>query len=54
MRRADPTVFEREAPPDEVVDAALAGARDGCFWIDDAGSPRRFPALAVADAAVAG
>jgi glycine/D-amino acid oxidase-like deaminating enzyme len=45
MPRAEPTVFERHAPPDAVVDAALGGARDACFWIEDVGSARRFPAL---------
>ena len=45
MPRAEPTVFERRAPADPVVDAALAGARDSCFWIEDVGAPQRFPAL---------
>ena len=57
MPRAEPTVFERRAPAGAVVDAALADARDACFWIEDLGSPRRFPALtgsAEADLCVVG
>jgi glycine/D-amino acid oxidase-like deaminating enzyme len=45
MPRSEPTVFERQAPAPAVVDAALADARDACFWIDDVRAPRRFPAL---------
>ncbi len=57
MPRAEPPVSERRAAADTVVDAALAGARDACFWIEDVGSPQRFPALtgsAEADLSVVG
>ena len=36
MSRAEPTVYERLAPPAEVVVAALSGAEDECFWLADA------------------
>ena len=38
MRAPDrhPTVFERLAPPDAAVDAALAGSRHAVFWLEDA------------------
>jgi glycine/D-amino acid oxidase-like deaminating enzyme len=39
------TVFERQAPSPHVVDAALREVRDACFWIEDVGSPLRFPPL---------
>lgn len=45
MPRAD-TVFERRPPASAVVDAALRGARDACFWTEDVADPLRFPALA--------
>ncbi len=31
------TVFERDAPPDALVTAALAGSRLACFWSEDVG-----------------
>ena len=45
MPSAD-TVFERRRPDDSLVDHALTGVRDACFWIEDVAEPRRFPALA--------
>ncbi|HET6560535.1 MAG TPA: FAD-dependent oxidoreductase [Marmoricola sp.] len=57
MPPAEPTVFERQAPAAAVVDAALAEARDACFWIEDVASPRRYPTLsgsAEADLCVVG
>jgi glycine/D-amino acid oxidase-like deaminating enzyme len=44
MRRPEPTVFERQAPPSRLVDAALRDARDECFWLEDV-APRRFARL---------
>jgi glycine/D-amino acid oxidase-like deaminating enzyme len=38
------TVFERRRPDAAVVDHALTGVRDGCFWVEDAPAPR-FPSL---------
>ena len=40
------TVFERDAPPAGLVDATLAGARHGCFWIEDVEPAPTRPALA--------
>jgi glycine/D-amino acid oxidase-like deaminating enzyme len=45
MRAAEPTAFERQRPPAQVVDAALRDVRDACFWVEDV-SPPRFTALA--------
>ncbi len=39
------TVFTRQRPADQVVDEALRGVRDGCFWLDDVADPRRFGPL---------
>lgn len=36
MPRAEPTVYERLAPPAGVVAEALRGAADRCFWLADA------------------
>ncbi len=44
MSTAEPTVFERLAPDPRLVDDALAGVVDRCFWQDDAPVPGR-PAL---------
>jgi len=43
--RATQTVFERNRPAEALVDAALADARDACFWIDDVADPLRFDGL---------
>ena len=43
MSRAEPTVFERQAPRPEAVDAALAGVEDACFWLTDVEVPRHPP-----------
>jgi glycine/D-amino acid oxidase-like deaminating enzyme len=40
MSTAEPTVFERLAPRPEVVDGALAGVQDACFWQTDVEVPR--------------
>lgn len=53
----EPTVYERLAPAAALVDRALAGVRDGCFWIDDVADAPRYPVLAgdhTADLAVVG
>jgi glycine/D-amino acid oxidase-like deaminating enzyme len=34
VRRTEPTVFERQAPPAAAVDHALAGAAHEVFWLD--------------------
>ncbi len=44
MPTAD-TVFERRRPDAAVVDHALTGVRDSCFWIDDVPTAPRFPSL---------
>ena len=45
-RTADrPSSSARRRPP-AAVDAALAGARDACFWLDDVAGAAAFPALA--------
>ncbi|MCW2757062.1 MAG: hypothetical protein JWO46_808, partial [Nocardioidaceae bacterium] len=54
---AHSTVFERRQPDPGLVDAALAGVRDSCFWIDDVAGATRFEPLTgnhAADLAVVG
>jgi glycine/D-amino acid oxidase-like deaminating enzyme len=41
MPRAEPTVYERLAPPDAAVADSLRGAADECFWLADAPLPQR-------------
>ncbi len=43
MPTAEPTVFERQAPRPDVVDAALTGVADRCFWLDDVAIDARPP-----------
>lgn len=40
------TVYERQAPAPAAVDAALAPSRHAVFWLEDAGEPATYPALA--------
>ena len=40
------TVYERQPPPAGAVDAALAPSRHAVFWLEDAGEPATYPALA--------
>lgn len=44
MPKAEPTVYERLAPPDAAVDHALRDVADACFWLDDVAVPTH-PAL---------
>ncbi|WP_370616644.1 NAD(P)/FAD-dependent oxidoreductase [Mumia sp. Pv 4-285] len=44
-RTAEPTVFERNAPSPALVEASLAGAQDGCFWLDDVEDSVAYPVL---------
>lgn len=44
-RRSQPTVFERLAPPEAAVDAALAPSRQAVFWLEDAGPATPYPPL---------
>ncbi|TNM41891.1 FAD-dependent oxidoreductase [Nocardioides albidus] len=39
------TVFSRTPVAPAVVDHALAGVRDGCFWIEDLGERAAYPSL---------
>ncbi|MBW9209636.1 FAD-binding oxidoreductase [Mumia sp. zg.B21] len=43
-----PTVFERQAPPAGLVDEALDGVRDACFWLEDVGDVVTYPVLTAA------
>ncbi|MFT4010948.1 MAG: FAD-binding oxidoreductase [Nocardioidaceae bacterium] len=38
-----PTVFDRQRPGAAVVDHALTGVADGCFWLEDLAKPTRYP-----------
>ncbi|SDQ48266.1 NAD(P)/FAD-dependent oxidoreductase [Leucobacter chromiiresistens] len=54
-----PTIFETQAPADDVIDASLAGTRLSCFWTDDvAAQAPHYPELSgdqqVDDAVVGG
>nr|WP_245857764.1 FAD-dependent oxidoreductase [Mumia flava] len=40
-----PTVFERQAPPDAVVDASLTDSEAGCFWLEDVADTTAYPHL---------
>ena len=46
MPRGESTVYERLAPPGDVVDEALRGAEDECFWLTDAPGPSYEPLTA--------
>ncbi|MBI2243351.1 MAG: FAD-dependent oxidoreductase [Nocardioides sp.] len=44
-RGAQPTVYERLAPPEAAVRAALAPSRPAVFWLEDAGPAATYPPL---------
>lgn len=46
-----PTVFDRQRPVASVVDHALTGTVDGCFWLEDVGQQTRYPRVTGADKA---